>query len=148
MFSNEPGSGNWTLQQFFHGLNYYVYIAVISRGSTKAQGFSTNFDFPLEAAFQKGEKNSNKYPRVQRCVPNFVKIEKRKIGKERLGKCLKVVLMRFLIDSDHFQSFLRDKKKRITDPRTHGQTDGPTDGPTDKPSYRDAWTHLKIIRPD
>jgi len=47
--------------------------------------------------------------------------------------------MRFLIDSDHFQSFLRDRKKRIMDPRTNGQTDGRTD----KPSYRDAWTHLK-----
>ena len=24
-------------------------------------------------------------------------------------------------------------------------TDGPTDGRTDRPSYRDAWTHLKIV---
>ena len=37
-------------------------------------------------------------------------------------------------------SFLKFKKKRITD----GPTDGLTDGQTDKASYRDAWTHLKI----
>ena len=27
----------------------------------------------------------------------------------------------------------------------YGPTDGPTDGRTDKASYRDAWTHLKIL---
>ena len=29
---------------------------------------------------------------------------------------------------------------------TDRPTDGPTDGPTDRPSYRDARTHLKIVR--
>jgi len=26
-----------------------------------------------------------------------------------------------------------------------GRTDRPTDRGTDRPSYRDAWTHLKIV---
>ena len=34
----------------------------------------------------------------------------------------------------------------LTDGRTDGHTDGHTDGRTDKPSYRDARTHLKMIR--
>ena len=33
-----------------------------------------------------------------------------------------------------------------TDGRTDRRTDGPTDGRTDRPSYRDARTHLEIIK--
>ena len=51
---------------------------------------------------------------------------------------LKVVLESFLFDSDRCQSFLPDKKNALL-------TDGPTDQWTDKPSYRDAWTHLKMV---
>ena len=50
--------------------------------------------------------------------------------KERLGKkdckVFESCYDEILIDSDHFQSLLRDRKKRITDPRTHGPMDGRT----------------------
>ena len=34
-----------------------------------------------------------------------------------------------------------------TDGRTDGRTDRPTNRPTDITSYRDGWTHLKILAP-
>ena len=41
---------------------------------------------------------------------------------------------------DVFTQFLQLEKTH------YRRTDRPTDGPTDRPSYRDAWTHLKMIR--
>ena len=35
---------------------------------------------------------------------------------------------------------------RQTDGRTDGQTDGPTDGQTNGPFYRDARTHLEMMK--
>ena len=57
-----------------------------------------------------------------------------------MGEGLKVVLMLFLLDSDHFHRPMDQRTDRPTDRRT----DGPSDRRTDKPSYRDAWTHVKL----
>ena len=94
----------------------------------------------IGSSVQGQSMKKNKYPRVQRCVPNFAKIEKRdcerKIVKERLwkkgceGKIVKSCSGVISIQYDYFQSFLPYQKK------THYEwTDGLMDQPMDGRTY-------------
>ena len=45
----------------------------------------------------------------------------------------------------HSKSAVKKKNTLLADLPTDRPTDQPTDGWMDRPSYRDAWTHLKIV---
>ena len=51
-------------------------------------------------------------------------------------------MIHFLMILDEFGVF----SLMVMDRRSYGHMDGHTDGRTDRPSYRDARTHLKMIR--